>query len=115
MYHCQADLLIIGLDIQCAAGPLQLCAGQTSGVEAAIHSIFCDENSEGFLLVETSNDAFNRAVVLQNIQDTCPAFSTILINTYRLPAPLYVTRFHITRLPHTQNQTYDFTRNGLLV
>ena len=28
---------------------------------------------------------------------------------------LYVTGFHITRLPHTQNQTYDFTRNGLLV
>ena len=28
---------------------------------------------------------------------------------------IYVTGFHITRLPHTQNQTYDFTRNGLLV
>ena len=27
----------------------------------------------------------------------------------------YVTGFHITRLPHTQNQTYVFTRNGLLV
>ena len=27
----------------------------------------------------------------------------------------YVTGFHITRLPHAQNQTYDFTRNGLLV
>ena len=27
----------------------------------------------------------------------------------------YVTGFHITRLPHTQNHTYDFTRNGLLV
>ena len=25
-----------------------------------------------------------------------------------------VTGFHITRLPHTQNQTYVFTRNGLL-
>ena len=28
---------------------------------------------------------------------------------------VFVTRFHITRLPHTQNQTYVFTRNGLLV
>ena len=27
---------------------------------------------------------------------------------------LYVTRFVKTRLPHTQNQTYDFTGNGLL-
>ena len=27
---------------------------------------------------------------------------------------LYVTGFEKTRLPHTQYQTYDFTRNGLL-
>ena len=27
---------------------------------------------------------------------------------------LFVTGFHITRLPHTQNQTHVFTRNGLL-
>jgi len=26
-----------------------------------------------------------------------------------------VTGFDITQLQHTQNQTYDFTRNGLLV
>ena len=54
--------------------------------------IFTDEASEGFLLVDAS-DAFNslnRAVVLQNIQYTCPASSTILINTYHCPAPLYV-------------------------
>ena len=30
-------------------------------------------------------------------------------------ASSFVTGFHKTRLPHTQNQTYDFTRNGLLV
>ena len=39
---------------------------------------------------------------------TCPIFASLV--TY-----IYVTGFHITRLPHTQNQTYDFTRNGLLV
>ena len=32
-----------------------------------------------------------------------------------VPEPTYVTGFHITRLTQTQNQTYDFTRNGLLV
>ena len=32
----------------------------------------------------------NMSVALQNIQYTCPVFSTILINTYRFPAPLYV-------------------------
>jgi len=31
------------------------------------------------------------------------------------PTPYYVTRFDITRLLHTQNQTYDSTRNGQLV
>ena len=82
----KAVLSIIGPDIQRAAGPLQLCAGQTCGVEAAIHSmrsIFDDEKSKGFLLVDASNafNSLNRAVALQNIQYTCPAFSTILINT----------------------------------
>ena len=33
----KAVLSIIGPDIQRAAGPLQFCAGQSSGVEAAIH------------------------------------------------------------------------------
>ena len=30
------------------------------------------------------------------------------------PLAVYVTGFKKTRLPHTQYQTYDFTRNGLL-
>ena len=50
----KAVLSIIGPDIQRAAGPLQLCAGQNCGVEAAIHSmmsIFDDEKSEGFYLL----------------------------------------------------------------
>jgi len=38
--------------------------------------------------------------------------SITIVTVYAL---LFVTRFHITQLPHTQNQPYDFTRNGLLV
>jgi len=34
---------------------------------------------------------------------TCPVFEGLVT---------YVTEFHITWLPHTQNQTYDFNRNG---
>ena len=44
----KAVLPIIRSDIQRAAGPLQFCASQTSGVEAAIHSmrkIFTDEDT----------------------------------------------------------------------
>ena len=79
----KAVLSIIRPDIQRAAGPLRLCAGQSSGVEAAIHSmrtVFSNVNSEGFLLVDASNafNSLNRAVALQNIQYICPAFSTIL-------------------------------------
>lgn len=54
----KAVLSIIGPDIQCAADPLQLCADQTCGVEATVHSmrtIFNDKNSEIFLLVDASN------------------------------------------------------------
>ena len=91
----KAVLSIVGTDIQQAAGPFQLCAGHTSGVEAAIDSmstVFAEEKSEGILLVDASNafNSLNRAVALQNIQHLCPVFSTVLINTYRSPAALFV-------------------------
>ena len=35
----KAILSIIREDIKLVAGPLQLCAGQVAGVEAAIHSV----------------------------------------------------------------------------
>ena len=57
----KAVLSVVGGDIQQAAGALQLCAGQISGVEAAIHSmrsIFAEDSSEDMLLVDASN-AFN--------------------------------------------------------
>ena len=75
----KAVLSIVGTDIQQAAGPLQLCAGHTSGVEAAIHSmstVYADEKSEGILLVDTSNafNSLNCAVALLDIQHLCPVF-----------------------------------------
>ena len=65
--------------VQRAAGPLQLCAGQSSGVEAAIHAmrtLFTSDDAEGMLLVDASNafNSLNRAVALQNIQYICPRF-----------------------------------------
>jgi len=91
----KAALSIIRSDIQRAAGPIQLCAGQISGVEAAIHSMrtmFSTDDTEGMLLVDASNafNSLNRNVALQNIQYICPPFFTLLVNNYRLPAPLYV-------------------------
>lgn len=87
--------VVIGSDIQHAAGPLQLCAGQPSGVEAAIHlmrTLFTSDDAQGMLLVDASNafNSLNKAVTLRNIQYICPPFSTLFMHIYRKPAPLYV-------------------------
>ena len=60
-------------DIQDAAGSLQLCAGQLSGCEAAVHSmyeVFQSSETEAAILVDASNafNALNRQVALRNIQ-----------------------------------------------
>ena len=82
-------------NIKEAAGPLQTCAGQGAGAEAAIHAmrkIFQDEGTDAVLLIDASNafNCLNRAVALHNIQITCPMISTYLINTYRHPSKLFV-------------------------
>jgi len=54
----KAVLSVISDDIQYAAGSLQLCAGQPSGGEAALHTMreaFNDDDSEGMLLIDASN------------------------------------------------------------
>ena len=88
-------LSVLYNDIQSAAGSLQLCAGQLSGCEAAVHSmrkLFSSSDVEGVLLVDASNafNSLNRQASLHNIQRLCPSFSTILINTYRRDVNLYI-------------------------
>ena len=91
----KAVLSVMGVEIQQAAGSLQLCAGQPSGCEAAIHvlrHIFDDTTTQAALLVDASNafNNLNRQLALANIASICPAFSRILINTYRNHANLFV-------------------------
>jgi len=70
-----------------AAGSLQFCASQTSGVEAAIHSMrspFTDKNSGGgevYLLMLAIH------LTVQLHYRTSSAYST---NMYHYPAPLYI-------------------------
>ena len=64
------------LDIQDATGPLQVCAGQEGGCEAAIHAMreFSEkEKIHGALLVDASNafNTINRHAVLNNIKSIC--------------------------------------------
>ena len=91
----KAILSIIRDDIQAAAGPLQLCAGQLSGCEAAVHSmrqLFSSPEVEAVILVDASNafNSLNRQAALFNIQHLCPSFSTVLLNTYRSNVNLYI-------------------------
>ena len=78
-----------------AAGPLQLCAGQDAGCEAVIHAmrhVFGEVNTEAVLLVDASNafNSLNRQVALYNLQYLCPSLATILLNTYRNDASLFI-------------------------
>ena len=91
----KAVLYVIKDDIQHATGSIQLCAGQIAGIEAAIHATclqFSLPDTEGVLLVDASNafNSLNRQTALHNIQVLCPAIATILINTYRDSAQLFM-------------------------
>ena len=57
-----------------------------------MREVFRNDDTEGILLTDATNafNSLNRTVALYNIQHLCPSFSTILINTYRSPACLYV-------------------------
>ncbi|ETW95667.1 MAG: hypothetical protein ETSY2_47825 [Candidatus Entotheonella gemina] len=91
----KAVLFIAASDIQNAAGCLQLCGGQMSGIEAAVHatrSAFESDDVEAVLLVDATNafNHINRQVALQNIRRLCPPIATILINSYRSNIDLFI-------------------------
>ena len=83
-------------DVVEASGSLQLCAGQKSGSEAAIHAmhrIFEADDTDAVLLIDASNafNSLNRAVALHNIRVICPIIAVYAINTYRQSARLFIT------------------------
>ena len=91
----KAVLSVLKQDIQEASGCLQMCGGQISGIEAAVHAVrsaFESNDTEAVLLVDATNafNSLNRHAALQNIRRLCPPLATILINTYRAPTELFV-------------------------
>ena len=63
-------------DIIISVGQLQVCAGQESGCEAAVHSMskmYKEEHTEAVLLVDAANafNSVNRKVFLHNINVVC--------------------------------------------
>ena len=90
----KAVLFVTKSDIQEAAGVRQLCGGQIAGIEAAIHSVFSEfqsEASEAVLLVDASNafNSLNREAALHNIRYVCPPLAKVLTNIYREPTELF--------------------------
>lgn len=82
-------------EVMDASGSLQVCAGQKSGSEAAIHAmreIFEADETDAALLINASNafNSLNRAATLHNVRVICPAIAIYGINTYRVPARLFV-------------------------
>ena len=73
----RAIVKAISVDIQAAAGPIQLCVGHQSGCEAAVlamRQVFESMEDEAVLLVDASNafNSLNRQAALHNIQHLCP-------------------------------------------
>ena len=87
----KAILWILSSDIQDAAGPLQVCAGQVGGCEAAIHAMRLIFNEHDDLIdVKNAFNSVNRLAALHNIQVLCPPFSCVLINSYRDPVRMVI-------------------------
>ena len=91
----KAILNITSKAIEQAAGSLQLCAGQESGIEGAIHAmyqVYQRDDVHGVLLADASNafNSLNRSACIANIQKLCPELHPVIVNTYRNPARLFV-------------------------
>ena len=91
----KAILSVIKPEIVSSAGNLQLCAGQASGCEAAVHAIgdiFDEQSTDALLLVDADNafNCLNRKVLLHNIRYQCPPMAIYISNCYSTPSRLFV-------------------------
>ena len=91
----KAILSIIKEDILKTAGVKQLCVGQQSGCEAAIHAmttVFDTPSCQAILQVDATNafNNLNRRAALINIHRSCPSLATILTNTYRQESSMFI-------------------------
>ena len=107
-WEFKAILRVIKPDIMEAAGCLQMCAGQDSGCEAAVHCvqrIYQTDNTEGVLFVDASNtfNSLNRQMALHNILHLCPSLGRVLINMYCRGVSLFIdVRFCLSSEGTTQ-------------
>ena len=83
----------IQTDLKHFCGNQQLCMGQRSGIEHAIHSLRTnfDEN-ETVLLIDATNafNLFDRKQGLESMEIICPALFNAVKDSCSSPSPLYV-------------------------
>jgi hypothetical protein len=82
------------MEIKQAVGPLQVCAGHSTGIEAAIHAmshVFYKEGTDGILFIHPTNafNQMNTAVAIHSLQLTCNKMSMYIINTYRSTSRIF--------------------------
>ena len=81
--------------LQIPGGNVQMCLGQKSGFEHAIHALrrpFHEVRTEGILLIDTRNalNSLNSDLALNNIRKLCPSFNTAIRNSYKNPSDLFI-------------------------
>lgn len=91
----KAILTVIREDVRRVVGSHQLCVGQRSRCEVAIHALdrlFEQDTTKGVLLVDASNafNNLNRKATLANVQTICPVFAAVMINTCRSDPSLFI-------------------------
>ena len=79
--------------------------------------VFEMESVEAVILVDAANafNNLNRQVALNNMQYLCPNFATVLINTYRNPARLFITGGGkiLSREGNTQGDSLAMQKYGI--
>ncbi len=91
----KAILSVTKQDLQEAAAPMHLCAGQIGRIENGVHyvqTLFKNKDAEAVLLVDASNafNALNRHTGFLIIPTLSLALTIPLINTYRAPSDLSI-------------------------
>ncbi|XP_057308551.1 uncharacterized protein LOC130646905 [Hydractinia symbiolongicarpus] len=88
-------MAVLQKDVLKSSAEIQMCSGQKSSSEAAIHAmreVFDSEETEAVLLVDAANafNSINREALLHNVKIVCPTIACYVINFYRFHARLFI-------------------------
>ena len=108
-------------DLTSLGGNMQLCLGQKSGIEHAIHSLrhsFDDPENEAILLIDAKNafNVLNRRTALENVKALCPSLHVALQKSYTHPSHLYIGKSTIvSKECTTQGDPIAMAMHGIAI